>query len=154
MKLLQLLETSIGQFLTACNRRQDKRDSNGSAGIMAIPLENCTREKKHSVIRFLCSEGVKARDIQQYDGSCMGERKVYQWIERFQEGPSSVGDAGKHMLTSWHMNEPVLERYQQKGETVNSVRYRTTLEGKLEPAIRNRRRGFVSNGVLLLHDNA
>jgi hypothetical protein len=58
---------------------------------MAAPLENCTREEQHSVIRFLQSKGVTPREIhrrmiQQYGGNCMSERKVYQWVERFQEG--------------------------------------------------------------------
>jgi hypothetical protein len=30
--------------------------------------------------------------IQQYDGSCMSERKVYQSVERFEEGQTSVVD--------------------------------------------------------------
>jgi hypothetical protein len=30
--------------------------------------------------------------IQQYDGSCMSEKKVYQWVERLQEGRTSVAD--------------------------------------------------------------
>jgi transposase len=97
MKLLQRVETSIGQVLTACNRWQDKRDSNDSARIMATLLENCTREEQRSVIRFLWSEGLKPREIhrrmiQQYSGSFMSERKVYQWVERFQEGWISVID--------------------------------------------------------------
>jgi hypothetical protein len=62
---------------------------------MAARLENCTIEKQCSVIRFLWSEGVKPREthrrmIQQYGGSCMSERKVFQWVERFQEGRRSV----------------------------------------------------------------
>jgi transposase len=72
---------------------------NDSARIMAAPLENCTREEQRSVIRFLWSEGVKPREIhrrmiQQYGGSCMSKRKVYQWVERFQEGRTSV--IGEH----------------------------------------------------------
>jgi transposase len=66
---------------------------------MATLPENCTRQKQRSVIRFLWSEEVKLREIhrrmiQQYDGSCtcMSERKVYQWVERFQEGRTSVVD--------------------------------------------------------------
>jgi hypothetical protein len=36
---------------------------------------------------------------------------------------SSVVDAGKLMLTLfWDMNGPIPEHYQEKGETVNSVR--------------------------------
>jgi hypothetical protein len=30
--------------------------------------------------------------IQQYGGSCVSERKVYQWVERLQEGQTSVVD--------------------------------------------------------------
>jgi hypothetical protein len=63
----------------------------------------------------------------------------------------------------WDMNGPVLENYQENGETVNSIRYRimleeklyrTMLEEKLKPAIRSLCRGLLSKGVLLLHDNA
>jgi hypothetical protein len=64
---------------------------------MAAPLENYTREEQRSEIRFLWSEGVKLREIhrrmiQQYSGNYMNERKVYQWVERFQEGQTSVID--------------------------------------------------------------
>jgi hypothetical protein len=64
---------------------------------MATPLENCAREELHSVIRFLWLEKVKLMEIhrrmfQQYGGSCMSDRKVYQWVERFQEGQTSVAD--------------------------------------------------------------
>jgi hypothetical protein len=44
--------------------------------------------------------------------------------------------ARKLMLTLfWDMNGPNLEHYQEKGETVSSVRYSTMLEEKLKPAI-------------------
>jgi hypothetical protein len=67
-----------------------------SARTMAILLENCSREEQSSVIQFLWS-GVKPREIhrrviQQYGGSCLNERKVYHWVERFQEGRTSVVD--------------------------------------------------------------
>jgi hypothetical protein len=63
---------------------------------MAAPLENCTREEQHFVIRFLWSEGVKPREahrrmIQQFGGSCMSERKVYQWVGIFQRRPDICG---------------------------------------------------------------
>jgi hypothetical protein len=58
------------------------------------------------------------------------------------------------MLTLfWDMNGPILEHYQEKGETVNSVGYSTMLEEKPKPAIRSSR-GLLSKGVLLLHDNS
>jgi hypothetical protein len=40
------------------------------------------------VVRRSETEG----DSQQYDGSCMSERKLYRWVERFQEGLTSVAD--------------------------------------------------------------
>jgi hypothetical protein len=91
MKLLQCVETTIGQVLTACNWWQDKRDSNNSARVVTASLENCTREEQHSVIRFLLSEAVNPREIhrrmiQQYGGDYSSETKVQQWVERFQEG--------------------------------------------------------------------
>jgi hypothetical protein len=59
MKLLQHIKTLIGQVLTACNRWQEKSNSNDSA----VPLQNCTREEQRSLIRLLWSEGVKPREI-------------------------------------------------------------------------------------------
>jgi hypothetical protein len=60
---------------------------------MTTPLEKCFREEQCYVIRVLWSEGnreINRRMIQQYCGSCMSERKVYHWVERFQEGRISV----------------------------------------------------------------
>jgi histone-lysine N-methyltransferase SETMAR len=57
--------------------------------------------------------------------------------EKFKSAPY----AGKVMVTLfWDMNGPVLEYYQEKGETVNSIRYSAVLEEKLKPAYRSRRR--------------
>jgi hypothetical protein len=80
MEPLQRVETSIGQVLAACNRWQDKRNSNDSAGIIAAPLQNCTREEQRSVMRFLWSERVEPRKIhrrmiQQCGGSCTSKGK-------------------------------------------------------------------------------
>jgi hypothetical protein len=104
---------------------------------MAAPLENCTREDQRSVIRFLWPEGVKPREIHrrmihQYGGSCMNEKKVYQAINRMAthilscQEKKSAPSVGKLMLTLlWHMNGTVLEHCQEKGKTVNNVRYST-----------------------------
>ena len=59
------------------------------------------------------------------------------------------------MLTVfWDSRGPILEHYLETGSTVNSERYSDMLINKLKPAIRNKRRGLLSEGVLLLHDNA
>jgi hypothetical protein len=66
----------------------------------------------------------------------------------------SAPSAGKLMLTLfWDMSGPILEHHQEKGETINSVRYGAMLEKKLEPAIRSLLRVLLSKGALL-HDNA
>jgi hypothetical protein len=63
--------------------------------------------------------------------------------------------AGKLMLTLfWDINGPILEHYQEKGETDNSVRYSTMLEETLKPAICSHHCRHLPKGVLLLQDNA
>ena len=42
----------------------------------------------------------------------------------------------------------------EKGVTVTSVNYSNILRNELRPAIRSKRRGRLTQGVLLLHDNA
>ena len=261
---------------------------------MAAPLSFCTKEEQRSVIRFLWSEGVPGTEIHrrlsvQYGNSVLSQRSVYEWIEKFKNGRTSVthdegagppvtvtneniervremilsdrrvtidkvayclqishgsayeiihnrlgfnkvcarwvpkqltqlhkqqrldicqkhldrygnerdvflnrivtGDetwvhhyepeskrqsmewkhpnspckkkfksqpsAGKLMLTVfWDSQGVVLEHYQEKGITINSARYSEMLIDKLKPAIRSKRRGLLSNGVVLLHDNA
>jgi transposase len=62
--------------------------------------------------------------------------------------------AGKVMTVFWNSQGPILEHYQQRGATLNSVHYSETLRDNLKPAIRTKRRGLMSKGVVLLHDNA
>jgi hypothetical protein len=71
--------------------------------------------------------------------------------EKFKSAPS----ARKLMLTLFRdINGQILEQYQEKGETVNSVRYSAILQGKLKPAICSRHGGLLSKGLFLLHGNA
>lgn len=219
---------------------------------MAAPLFVCTKEEQRSVIRFLWSEGVKGAEIyrrlsSQYGDNVLPQRSVYEWMEQFRNGRTSVtheqgagrpststaddnidkvrdmilnnrritidevatssienegdnegdsflnrivtGDetwihyyepeskrqsmewkhpespakkkfkvqpsAGKLMLTVfWDSKGPIIEHYQEQGSTVNSARYSEMLCNHLRPAIRSKRRGLLSKGVLLLHDNA
>ena len=48
----------------------------------------------------------------------------------------------------------LLEHYTEKGVTVTSVNYSNMLRNDLRPAIRSKRRGRLTQYVLLLHDNA
>jgi len=58
---------------------------------MDIPLQDCTIEEQHGVVRFLWAEEVKPVGIHccimaQYGQSTMSQRKVYEWVERFKSG--------------------------------------------------------------------
>ena len=71
--------------------------------------------------------------------------------EKVQTQPSAV----KLMLkVYWDLQGPVLEHYQERGKTINSAQYNEILTDKVKPAIRSKRRGLLSKGVVLLHDNA
>ena len=62
---------------------------------MAAPLSTCTVEEQRSVIRFVWSEVVKSSEIYrrmkvQYGDSCLSQGRVYEWVERFQNGRQNV----------------------------------------------------------------
>jgi hypothetical protein len=68
---------------------------------MAAPLSDCTIEDQRAVVRFLWAERVKSSEIHrrmlaQYGALTMHQRKIYEWIERFKEGRTSVTDESRH----------------------------------------------------------
>jgi len=71
--------------------------------------------------------------------------------KKFHTQPS----AGKVMLTLfWDEQGVILEHYMPRGNTVSSVKYADLLKNHLHPAIKSKRHGLLSTGVLLQHDNA
>ena len=84
------------------------------------------------------------------------KRQSMQW--KHASSPSSKKSqpsAGKLLLTVfWDSEGPILEHYMEKDVTVRSVNYYNMLRNELRPAIRSKRRGSLTQGVLLLHDNA
>jgi hypothetical protein len=63
--------------------------------------------------------------------------------------------AGKLMLAIfWDSQWPILETCLECGTTVTSATYCNMLQGGLRPAICSKRSGRLSEGILLLHDNA
>jgi histone-lysine N-methyltransferase SETMAR len=54
----------------------------------------------------------------------------------------------------WDSQGPIPETYLEHGTPVKSATYCDMLQGGLKPAIRSKGRGRLSEGVLLLHDNA
>jgi histone-lysine N-methyltransferase SETMAR len=62
--------------------------------------------------------------------------------------------ASKLMLTLfWDYKGPILQHYMPRGLTINSKSYCDLLQNHLKPAVRSKRRGMLSSGVLLQHDN-
>ena len=53
----------------------------------------------------------------------------------------------------WDRHGVLLVEFMQQGTTINAATYCATLT-KLRRAIQNKRRGLLTSGVLLLHDNA
>lgn len=53
----------------------------------------------------------------------------------------------------WDRKGVLLVEFLPRGETINAARYCETLK-KLRRAIQNKRRGMLSQGIVLLHDNA
>ena len=71
--------------------------------------------------------------------------------KKFRTQPS----AGKVMLTVfWDERGLILEHYMPRGSTVTSATFADVLKNHLLPAIKSKRRGLLSTGVLLQHDNA
>ena len=61
-------------------------------------LSVCTKEEQRSVISFLWAEGVKGAEIHarvctEYGDNTLPRRSVYEWIEMFKNGRTSVMDA-------------------------------------------------------------
>jgi transposase len=69
-------------------------------GSMAAPLSDCAIEEQRVVVRFLRTEGVKSTEIDrrmlaEYGARTMHQRNIYEWIERFKEGRTSVTDESR-----------------------------------------------------------
>jgi hypothetical protein len=88
------------------------------------------------------------------------------WVHHYQpetKDPSSLVAkkfktqplAGKLMLTIfWDSLGAILEAYLQCGTTVTTATYFAMLQRGLKPQICSKRRGRLSEGILLLHNNA
>jgi len=71
--------------------------------------------------------------------------------KKFRTQPS----AGKVMLTLfWDERRVILEHYMPRGNSVTSATYADLHKNHFRLAIKSKRRGLLSTGVLLQHDNA
>jgi len=85
------------------------------------------------------------------------KRQSMVWQKKGNPPPKKakvVHSASKVMATIfWDKKGILLVDYLTKGETINADRYCQVLKN-LRDAIRKKRRGMLSKGILLLHDNA
>jgi hypothetical protein len=85
---------------------------------MEIPLSICTKEEMRGVIRFLFAEGVKPVEIicrmqAQYGDNCLSRNKIYEWIDHFKNGRTSVCDeqrSGRQSASGTENNIQAVER--------------------------------------------
>ena len=80
---------------------------------MLARLSVCTREEQRSVIRFLWA-GVKGAEIHaslctQYGNNALPRRSIYEWIEMFENGRTSVMDAERSGRPSTSTTDEKLE---------------------------------------------
>jgi hypothetical protein len=74
---------------------------------MEAPLSICIKEKMREVVRFLFAEGVKPVEIirriqARYCDNWLWRSKIYEWIDHFKKGRTSVCDEKRsgRLLTS------------------------------------------------------
>jgi hypothetical protein len=64
---------------------------------MEAQLSICTKKEMRVVIRFLFAEGVKPVEIirrmqAQYGDNCLSRSNIFEWIDPFEKGRTSVCD--------------------------------------------------------------
>jgi hypothetical protein len=58
---------------------------------MPTMLEGCTTEEQRSIVRFLWTVGLNAKDIHKEmfpvgGGKCLSRKAVHNWVEKFSQG--------------------------------------------------------------------
>jgi len=81
---------------------------------MAAPLSVCTKEEQRGVIHFLWSEGVPGAEIHrrlsaQYGDSALPRQSVYEWIQKFQHGWTSLKGEERAGLPSTSITDSNVE---------------------------------------------
>jgi len=128
---------------------------------MYAAINNPASCEVRSVIRFLLARNNNAAEIHRqfcevYGPSVMSESEVRQWCRLFKEGRTNVHDEERSSRSCvmatvvWDRKGILLIDF---GFTINADAYCETVR-KLRRAIQNKRRGMLSSGTVLLHDNA
>ena len=95
----------------------------------------------------------------QYGNSVLPQQGVYEWIEKFKNGRTSVTHKEGAGRPSTATTDDNIERVRDmvlldRRFTINEVTNRLQSIGRLKPEIRSKRRGKLSKCIVLLHDNA
>jgi transposase len=103
---------------------------------MEAPLSICTKEEIGGVIRFLFAEGFKPVEIirrmqAQYGDNCLSRSKIYEWINHFKKGRTSVCDEERSGRTSTSRTENNI----QAAETKVPENRRITVNDNAEASI-------------------
>ena len=115
---------------------------------MAAKLTTCTKQEQRSVIRFLWAEGVPGAQIHlrmcaQYGDEDLSCRIIYEWIEMFEIGHTSVADAE-------HSGRPATAMTRNEERTLELIREnrRITVE-----EVAGRLNVSVHSAYSLIHDS-
>jgi transposase len=98
---------------------------------MEALLSICIKEEMRGVIRFLSAEGEKPVEIirrmqAQYDDNCLSRSKIYEWIDHFKKGRTSVCDeerSGRPAASRTENNIEAVERTVREKQTSHSGRH-------------------------------
>jgi hypothetical protein len=89
---------------------------------MEAPVSICTKEEMRGAIRFFFAGGVKPVEIirrmqAQYVGKCSSRSKIYEWIDHFRKGRTSVCDeerSGRPLTSRTENNSQAFGRMVQE----------------------------------------
>lgn len=83
---------------------------------MDIPLIDCTIDDQSTLVRFLCTErvkpaGISCRILAQYESCTMNQGNMYEWVECYKSGRTSVTDGSRSShLSRSRTKEHILQR--------------------------------------------
>ena len=91
--------------------------------------------------------------------SALPQRSVYEWIEKFKNGRTSVTheEGAGHPSTATNNDNTGDVRDMvllDRRLTIDEVANRLQIIGRLKPEIRSKRRGQLSKGTVVSHENA
>jgi transposase len=103
---------------------------------MEAPLSSGTEEEMRGMIRFLFAEGAKSVDIirrmqAQYGDNCLSRSKIYEWVDHFTKGRTSICDeerSGRPSKSRTENNIQAVERMVRENRriTVNDTEEAST----------------------------